>query len=148
MISCYFVSIPGILVPLYLFVYSFFGILIYSKKSFFETYKDINEFIRKSIFKDGESACSAEDGCSTKSIFENLIDFIKLIVDLVYKYTFSISFIVLLVYSIIDYYKNITTLNLKSNLINITVFVILATITYLYYENKTSVLENLNEMTD
>jgi hypothetical protein len=147
MISCYLVSIPGILIPFYLFVYSFFAIFIYSKKSWFQTYKDINVFIGKSIFED-DNECTAEDGCSNKSIFENFIDFIKLIVDLIYKYTFSISFIVILVYSIIDYYKNINTVNLKSNLINITVFVIIVIVTYLYYENRTSILEDLNEISE
>jgi len=146
MISCYWVSIPGILIPLYLFIYSFFGILIYSKKSFSQTLSDINEFIKNSIFQ-GEM-CPVEESCKNKTLFENILDFLKLIVDLIYKYVFSISFVIILIYSIIDYYKNITTLTLKSNLINITIFLIFIIIGYLNYENASAVLKNLNEISN
>ena len=120
MFSHFCVSLAAIFVCIYLFVYSFLAIPIYSKKSISETMKLIEKFIKESIIEKPElNTCNASEECKTKTFLDYIIQFLQSITNVIYMYIFSIAIILVLFNSIIVYALELDNHELKMSLIMI-----------------------------
>jgi hypothetical protein len=120
MFSHFCVSLAAIFLCIYLFVYSFLAIPIYSKKSISETMKLIEKFIRESIIDKPElKTCNASEECKTKTFLDYIIQFLQSITNVIYMYVFSIAIILVLFNSIIVYALELDNHELKMSLIMI-----------------------------
>ena len=134
-ISQYLVTFAAISIAIYILLYSFFGISIYSNNPLFSTIKLINEFIHNSV-KDKETTnCKISNDCKKTTFFQNIMEFIQLIINLIYKYIFIFTAISILIYSMFDYSINIKNTNLKNGLIILILVVILIIFIILYIQN-------------
>jgi hypothetical protein len=126
MFSHFCVSLAAIFVCIYLFVYSFLAIPIYSKKSISETMKLIEQFIRDSIiYKPELKTCSPSEECKTKTFLDYIIQFLQSITNVIYMYVFSIAIILVLFNSIIVYALELDNHDLKMSLIMISLIMML-----------------------
>lgn len=124
--SHFCVSLAAIFVCIYLFVYSFLAIPIYSKKSISETIKLIEKFIQDSIVEKPElKTCNTTNECKNKTILDYIIEFLQSITNVIYMYIFSIMIILVLFNSIIVYALKIENHDLKMSLIMISLIMIL-----------------------
>jgi hypothetical protein len=120
------VSLAAIFVCVYLFIYSFLAIPIYSKKSLFDTMKMIEKFIQDSNVEKPElKTCDAPDECKQKTIFEYLFDILRMGSNVIYKSILTISIIITLFISIIKYALKIENNDLKMSLIMSSLVIIL-----------------------
>jgi len=126
MFSHFCVSLAAIFVCIYLFIYSFFAIPIYSKKSIGETIQLIEQFIRDSIIEKPElKTCNATDECKNKTFWDYIFQFLQSITNVIYMYIFSIAIILVLFNSIIVYALELDNHELKMSLIIISLIMIL-----------------------
>jgi hypothetical protein len=126
MFSHFCVSLAAIFVCVYLFVYSFLAIPIYSKKSIGETIQLIEQFIRDSIIEKPElKTCNSTDECKNKTFLDYIFQFLQSITNVIYMYIFSIAIILVLFNSIIIYALKIENHDLKMSLIIISLIMIL-----------------------
>lgn len=124
--SHFCVSLAAIFVCVYLFIYSFLAIPIYSKHSISKTMKLIDQFIKDSIVEKPEfKNCDAPDECKNKSWSKYIFEFLQNISNVIYSYIFSISIIMVLFQSIIIYALKIENHEFKMTLIMITLVMIL-----------------------
>jgi hypothetical protein len=120
------VSLAAIFVCIYLFVYSFLAIPIYSKKSLFDTMKMIEKFIQDSNVEKPElKTCDAPDECKQKTIFEYLFDILRMGSNVIYKSILTIAIIIILFISMIEYALKIENNDLKMSLIMSSLVIIL-----------------------
>ena len=71
-------SLAAIFVCVYLFIYSFLAIPIYSKHSISKTMKLIDQFIKDSIVEKPEfKNCDAPDECKNKSWSKYIFEFLQ-----------------------------------------------------------------------
>jgi hypothetical protein len=120
------VSLAAIFVCVYLFIYSFLAIPIYSKKSLFDTMKMIEKFIQDSNVEKPElKTCDAPDECKQKTIFEYLFDILRMGSNVIYKSILTISIIIILFISMIEYALKIENNDLKMSLILSSLVIIL-----------------------
>lgn len=117
-ITC-FLSVPiaGIFMAIYMLFYSFFGIVVYKflnndSNTFFETIHDINNFTNNS-----KHAIPAGTPCVPNTFFEMILITINTIIDFFHTYIFYIAYIIMLLYGLFDYYKNISRHHLKGGLL-------------------------------
>jgi hypothetical protein len=126
MFSHFCVSLAAIFVCIYLFIYSFLAIPIYSKHSISKTMKLIDQFIKDSIVEKPElKNCDAPDECKNKSWAKYIFELLQNIANVIYSYIFSISIIMVLFQSIIIYALKIENHEFKMALIMITLVMIL-----------------------
>jgi hypothetical protein len=120
------VSLAAIFVCVYLFIYSFLAIPIYSKKSISETIKLIEQFIRDSVVEKPElKTCNTTDECKNKTFLDYIFQFLQSITNVIYMYIFSISIVLVLFNSIIEYALKLENHELKMSLIMISLVMIL-----------------------
>jgi hypothetical protein len=126
--SHFCVSLAAIFVCIYLFIYSFLAIPIYSKHSISKTMKLIDQFIKDSIVeKPVLKNCDTPDEykCKNKSWAKYIFELLQNIANVIYSYIFSISIIMVLFQSIIIYALKIENHEFKMALIIITLVMIL-----------------------
>jgi hypothetical protein len=75
------------------------------------------------------------DNCKNVTIFQHIIEFIQLIINLIYKYIFLFTLIGILIYSAIDYGVSIQNYDLKSGLIILIAIIIFIIFVIIYYNN-------------
>jgi len=114
------VPIGGFLCVCFLLYHSFFGIFVNTPiDKYAEIFSTISEFINDNNDPNFEKEKTAE-----LSLFEKIRKAYNTILDFMYKYIVFITFIVMLIYAIIDYSKNINSNILKLHLIIISVILI------------------------
>ena len=113
------------LIVLYIFVHSFFSMSIYSNASLSQTMKNIRKFIFETSMADEYTKCPIDYDCQKRTFFEQIFDFIKLIIDIIYVQILPIMLIATLVYSMFDYTLSIKNTNLKVYMIILTIFMML-----------------------
>jgi hypothetical protein len=149
------VWLSGLLVVLYIFIYSFFSIFIYSNDSLFSTIETINISITKNAEKKKDELSTGPCGnlkdpsnpCNTDDIFTKIYYYLEKAVDFCinnfYKFIFEMTFIILLIKSIIDYNDGLKNVSLKSVLMIICSIFIFIFGFIIYYRNK-SKIQSLN----
>ena len=124
-VSHFFVTLTAMLIVLYIFVHSFFSMSIYSNASLSQTMKNIRKFIFETSMADEYTKCPIDYDCQKRTFFEQIFDFIKLIIDIIYVQILPIMLIATLVYSMFDYTLSIKNTNLKVYMIILTIFMML-----------------------
>jgi hypothetical protein len=113
------VPIAAILCIIYIFIYSFFGIILlngFNFKEFWKTFSKINDYCKKAKPK-----VRKETTCEPFTLFEKIVNNINYGFDFIYSYAFQLSFMYLFLYGIIEYlFMN----NLKSNTLKMTLSVV------------------------
>jgi len=140
-------AIAAIFCIMYLFVYSFFGIILqtgFDFKTAYRTFSKINEYCRKT-----KNEIRKETPCDPYGFFERIMIYINVGLDFMYKYCFQIAFIYLLLYGMFDYnfISNLRASSLKSSLtiINLIVSISLVMSCYSSYDVK---LEGEDKVSD
>ena len=103
-------SVPSasIMCFLYLFIFSFFSILLLNKEGFMQTYHLVHLYV-----KSKQHPIKPDSDCDPVSSFERIINGIKHIINFVSINIISISYIVMLSVGIGDYFKNIKSVRAK-----------------------------------
>ena len=124
------ICIAGIFISLYFFIYSFFGMALYSSRSIPETIKEIHLYMAHGFEPPSPFRYSL---CRPRTWTEWLSETIKFIIRIFIVYLFEIMLIIMLLYNI---YVYLITLgdnpNLRNTMIVITAFVIFGVFGYIY----------------
>jgi hypothetical protein len=139
--------IAAIFCIMYLFVYSFFGIILqtgFDFKTAYRTFSKINEYCRKT-----KNEIRKETPCDPYGFIERIMIYINVGLDFMYKYCFQIAFIYMLLFGILDYnfISNLRSSGLKNSLtiINLIVSISLVMSCYSSYDVK---LEGEDKVSD
>jgi hypothetical protein len=143
-ISQYLVTVTGIAIGLYILSYSFFGMYIYSG-AIFSTMKLIDKFVRDSVKEKEYEMCSIGIDCQQRTMFQNIMSFIQLVTNLIYKYIFIGTVIAILIYAMYDYSTLIQNSDLKTSLISLNLIIIFCILVFLYTMNLIYVSKTFTE---
>jgi hypothetical protein len=103
-------SVPSasIMCFLYLFIFSFFSILLLNKEGFMQTYNLVHLYVKSKQYP-----IKPDSDCDPVSSFERIINGIKHVINFVSINIISISYIVMLSFGIGDYFKHIKSVRAK-----------------------------------
>ena len=129
-ISIICICVAGIFISIYFFVYSLFGMSLYSSRSIPETIKEILLYMTHGFEPPSPFKYSL---CKPRTWLEWLSETIKFIIRIFIKYMFEIVLIFMLIYNIYIYFKTLgDNSNLRNAMIVLTVFIIFGVFGYIY----------------
>jgi len=130
------VSVPlgGLFCMIYILFYSFFAIIHYSNWNFTDAYymfKKISKYAEES-----KNSIHKGSNCKPNTLFEHIMNFINIIFDYIYQYSYYIAVIYMLIFATWDYFVNINNSSLKTSMIiiNSIIIVICIQLCVLYYK--------------
>ena len=96
------VPIAATMCFVYIIAFSFFGIPLLSDHSFLDTITKIREF-----FNENRLPIKKDTVCNPLSFVDKIINNVYMAFDFVYKYVVQISLLIMLIFGLVDYSKNI-----------------------------------------
>jgi len=147
-VSHFFVTLTAMLIVLYIFIHSFFSMSIYSTGTLSQTMKNIRKFIFETSMTDEYTKCPIDYDCQKRTFFEQIFDFIKLIIDIIYVQILPIMLIATLFYSMLDYTISIKNTSLKIYMIILTIGMMLLVGGGTMFSNWLAVKRTMDEQQD
>jgi hypothetical protein len=112
--SIVIIGITSLVNCAYILLMSFFAIPVYSSSSFFKTFKILNEYIWESKKSEG--------------------GLIELSINILYRFLYEISFILILLFGISDYSLNMSTMSQMPTIINCICYVFVFLFAFIAYQ--------------
>jgi hypothetical protein len=121
---------------------------IYSTGTLSQTMKNIRKFIFETSMTDEYTKCPIDYDCQKRTFFEQIFDFIKLIIDIIYVQILPIMLIATLFYSMLDYTISIKNTSLKIYMIILTIGMMLLVGGGTMFSNWLAVKRTMDEQQD
>uniref|UniRef100_A0A6C0AS18 Uncharacterized protein n=1 Tax=viral metagenome TaxID=1070528 RepID=A0A6C0AS18_9ZZZZ len=126
----------------YLFVYTFFGIILLKWFNFKDIFKLVWEKIPE-YARSEKSKIKVETPCDRNTYWQKLVNAFHYAFDFIYKYSFEIAFMYMLLFGLIDSIYKLRMKNVRLTMIIVTVIMMitLLTGTYFHFQYEQEIME-------